>query len=552
MASALETGQVHGTAGLPGWVQAPNLASLLVVVLIAANYFSAFADLDFSWQVRTGERILRTGEFRPTDDFTYTIAGQRVPDFEWLYEVALFGIWSIFGYGGLKLLRVLLVAAPLLLLGLRLRREGVAWHGIALSLGAAFVVLAPAWNLRPLYCTTIGLLLVSGWLHDHCNGRRPLPWYLPLVMLFWANLHPGVITGQGLLAGAIGWEWLNRWVRLNPPLDRQRCWQLTVVGGLGLAATFISPDPLERLLYPFRAEVSAQVQRIFTEMQPVYVFVFAPPYTAILAYGIAVLVALTVLLCFRRYRLWEVALLLGLAALANVAFRSLQDWLLVMLALGVPHLARLPRLLVLQRRQMPWNSRWTGWLPLLELRLLHLERSSKRLLTCPLLRGQWLWPGAAVALLAVLSLIPPVSRRMPRQDANEWPAVALDWMDNHGIEGRFFGPPDYGSYVTWRLGGRARCYVDTRGFFFPADLLEDSHYLPLMTTDWRARLQRVLDRGTDYFLLETTGPRAALWRMLEPEVGEPLYRDGQAVLLTRAEVERALARLHDKRPAQSE
>jgi hypothetical protein len=516
---------------------------------MAATYFSAFGDLDFSWQVRTGERIVRTGELRPTDDFTYTIAGSRVPDFEWLYEVSLWGAWSVWGYGGLKLLRVVLVAAPLLLVGLRLRREGVAWHGIVLALGVAVIVLAPAWNLRPLCCTTIGLLLVSGWLHDHCTGRRPLPWLLPVVMLLWANLHPGVITGQGLLAGAIGWEWLNRWLRLNPPLDRGACRRLTVIGGLGLAATFLSPDPLERLLYPFRSEVSHPVQRIFTEMQPLHAFLLTPPYTVALAYAVAFLVGLTVVLRFRQYRLWEVALLLGLAVLANVAFRSLQDWLLVMLALSVPHLARLPRQIALQRRRLARDIRWTGTASGASRLVLRMDRSCKRILSSPLLRWQWLWPGAAVGVLAVLSLIPGVSRSMPVQDAKEWPAAALDWMAAHDIHGRFFGPPDYGSYVTWRLGDRARCYADTRGFFFSAELLEDSHYLPQRCPDWRPRLRRVLDCGTDYFLLETTGPRAALWQALQPVVEEPLYRDDQAVLLSREQVERAVARLEDAPPS---
>jgi len=32
---------------------------------------------------------------------------------------------------------------------------------------------------------------------------------VPLLMLVWGNTHPGIITGQGLLAGAIAWEWLN-------------------------------------------------------------------------------------------------------------------------------------------------------------------------------------------------------------------------------------------------------------------------------------------------------------------------------------------------------
>src|SRR5205814_2980525 len=138
-------------------------------------------DLDFSWQVRSGQRILQTGELLPPESFTYTIQGRPISQFEWLYEVVLALIWNSFGYGGLKLLRTLLVATPLVLLALRLRREGVRWHTVVLSLAAAVLVVAPAWNLRPMYCTTIGLLVVSSWLHDHCTGRRQLTWWLPVV-----------------------------------------------------------------------------------------------------------------------------------------------------------------------------------------------------------------------------------------------------------------------------------------------------------------------------------------------------------------------------------
>jgi hypothetical protein len=529
----------------PAWSSLPNLLSLCVIGLIAANYFNPFADLDYTWQVRTGERIVATGTLRPPEAFTYTIAGKQVPDFEWLYEVTLYEVWNAFGYGGLKLLRVVLVATPLLLLAWRLRCGGVGWHGIALTLGVAVAALAPAWNLRPLYCTTIGLLLVSGWLHDHCTGRRPLTWWLPVVMLAWANLHPGVITGQGLLAGAIGWEWLNRRQKVNRPLTWRACWRLTLIGGLGLLATLVSPDPVERLLYPFRPEVAHPIQRIFAEMQPLHRFILQPPYTTNLAYAVAAVVAVTVVVRFRRYRLWEVALLLGLAALANLAFRSLQDWLLVMLALGVPQLARLPRQLALARRRLTPELRRQEVLGSLRWAVLRVDRSCKHMLHGPLLRWQWAWPGAAVAVLAALSLLPPVSRGMPIQDGPDWPAGAVEWMAGHDVQGRFFSPPDYGSYVTWRLGDRARCYTDTRGFFFPPELLEDSHYLPQKLPGWQERLQRVLDRGTDYFLLETTGPRGELWRTLQPAVAEPLYRDERTVLLSRAQVEEAVSRLGD-------
>ena len=53
--------------------------------------------------------------------------------------------------------------------------------------------------------------MLTCWLHDHCTGRHRCPGWLPVVLLLWANLHPGVIIGQALLLGAIGWEWLNRW-----------------------------------------------------------------------------------------------------------------------------------------------------------------------------------------------------------------------------------------------------------------------------------------------------------------------------------------------------
>src|SRR5690349_17004154 len=112
------------------WKQLPNLFSILVLLLLAVNYFVPFADLDFTWQIRTGEQIVQTGDLQPRDSFTYTIAGRQVPEFEWLYEVLLWRIWSIFGYGGLKLLKTVLVTVPFLLLAARLRKERVRWHGI--------------------------------------------------------------------------------------------------------------------------------------------------------------------------------------------------------------------------------------------------------------------------------------------------------------------------------------------------------------------------------------------------------------------------------------
>ena len=525
----LETPAVLPGASPPGWpsiIPRPNLLSLAFICLIVANYLGTFADLDFTWQIRTGARIVDTGSLRPPDAFTYTIAGQSVPDFEWLYEVVLWAVWSCFGYGGLKLLKTFLVITPLLLVVWRLRVARVRGHAIILALFAAVFVLTPVWNLRPLYCTTIGLLLVSGWLHDHCTGRRPLTWWLPVVMLLWGNLHPGVITGQGLLLGAIAWEWLNRWVQLNAPLDRPALWRLTLVGGAGLLATLITPNPLERLLYPLKPELAHPIMRVFAEMAPLHTFLVKMPVAIGLVYVLAALVLVSVVLRFRIYRLWEVALLAGLAGLGNLAIRSLLDWFLMMLALGLPHLVALLGLAARADRRRRWVAL-----------LLRADRAVRRTLNRPLLRVQPFWPAAMVALLTVVSLIPPLSRRMPIQDARSWPVAAVAHIEQLGLHGRFFAFPDFGTYLTWRLGDRVKSYADTRGFFFPPAVLEDCHFLPQLGPDWRRRLDRVLDEyGTEFFLLETEGPRGKLWHSLRPHVGEPLYQDELSVLLTATQV----------------
>jgi hypothetical protein len=502
------------------------------------NYFLPLGDLDFAWQVRTGERIIRTGVLRQPDSFTYTIAGKELPDYEWLYEVAVAAVWNVAGWGGLKLLKTALVVTPLVLLARWLRREGVRWHGVALAELVAVAVVLPTWNLRPLVCSTIGLLLVAGWLHEHCRGRRPVGWRLPVTMLLWANLHPGVIAGQGLLAGAVAGEWLNRRLRWSPPLSRQSCGRLTLFAGLGLAATFLAPDPFGRLLYPFRAEVADPVQTIFAEIQPGYTGILAPPYTTGLAYALAALVGLTVLLRFRHYRNWELCLLAGTGLLAQRAFRCLPDWTLVMLALGVPQLVALLAAAARNGRRRAAAAA-----------LLRLDGRVKRVLISPAFRWQPAWPALALAALAVASL-PPWGRAMPAHEQAVWPTAAVDWVEAHGLPGaepqRVFGPPDYGAYLIWRLDGRVRVFTDTRGFYFDAELIGDSHYLPLAEPGWRDRLNRVLARGTDYFLLEADGPRGQLWRELQPRVGAPLYLDGRAVLLSREQVEKATGGVSDE------
>lgn len=518
---------------LPSWKVLPNGCSALLIALLAVNFFSPFSDLDFAWQIRTGELVLRTGQLRPPEAFTYTIAGRLIPDFEWLYDIGLYFLWSALGFPGVKLLQVVLVTTPLLLLAVHLHREGVRWRGVALSVTLVIIAAAPAWNVRPYYCTTIGVLLLTILLHDHCHGRRPVPAWLPLFMLLWANLHPAVIVGQAILLGAIAWEWVNRWVQLNPPLDRAACARLALIGGLGIAASFIAPDPIERLLYPFHPWLRHPIMRMFHEIQPLSHNVGRLPLSVAVLGLVAALTLWTVVRRFRHYRLWEVAVLAGEAWLAVTAMRALQDALLVMLALAVPQLAALMSQAARTERGRPAVAG-----------LLRVDRFAKRMTNDRLFRFEWFWPAVAFLLLVLAVLLPPVARRLPIPEPWYWPTGAVNAIAEQGLKGRFFGPADYGAYLILFAPDRAKVYVDTRGFFFPPELLEDSVFILKCEFDWRQRLPRVLDEyRTDYFLLPAAGEWGVFWQTLQPHIARPLYADDRAVLLSAAQVRAAVGRL---------
>ena len=464
-----------------------------------------------------------------------------VHDFEWLYEVSIYYVWSVFGLGGLKFLKMVSSPCRSILLGRRLKSEKVRWHGIALSFFLAVWILSGAWNLRAMYCTTIGLFLVSWWLHDHCVGRRQLTWWLPVVMLLWSNLHPGVITGQGLLLGAIGWEWLNRWLKFNTPLDWGRLKRLTIIAGLGIPGDLCQSGPDRPAAVSFQAGAGPSDPEILRRNEAAALLHRAC--AAGRAHRVLLLAACvlaTVLLKLRQFRGWELALLAGLTVLANVAVRCSAGLDLIMLALAVPKMRDL---------------------------LAEMARTDRRRLTaCLAAEDRPILPADAglqnVPVSAALAdrRGRAVSGHHADSAAGQQPADAAGGVlagrnravrEEQGLHGRFFSSPDHGAYIGWRLKENGLVYTDTRGFFFPPKLLEDSIMIPEKGADWQARLDRVLNEyHTDYFLLDVAGERGALWRDLQPFIDRPLSLDEKSVLLSADQVRHGLKKLSQQQVAQ--
>ncbi|MGB8013983.1 MAG: hypothetical protein WCF68_20380 [Terriglobales bacterium] len=162
------------------------------------------ADADIGWHIRTGERILAMHSLPRTDPFSSTMQGQPWFAWEWLYDILLGVLHRACGLNGVVWLCALLVAATFALLLSQLIKRGTG-----LLLAVVLMLLAEAAATIHLYArphivswlfSLLWFVVLERW-EGWGQTRLPrwIPWFFPLSMLLWVNLHGGWIFGIALL-----------------------------------------------------------------------------------------------------------------------------------------------------------------------------------------------------------------------------------------------------------------------------------------------------------------------------------------------------------------
>lgn len=258
----------------------------LVLVITFASIFAMAArvsvDTDSWWHLRTGAWILEHGRVPQTDPFSYTRFGEewRIPG--WLVQVPM--AW-MYGAGGPGLLNLWVAAMVTLAFALvyRAMDGGQFTKAFLLVLGAASAGVY--WAARP-YMVTFVLAAAYLWiLEDWRRGRSDRLWWLPVLMVVWANSHGGFAVGFIIwgvyLVGRIG-EAANQQIGVsadrqiiessltdslirrfaNSPIGR-----LALIGALMAAAVAVNPAGPEMLLYPFKTVGIEALQDSIQEWQ---------------------------------------------------------------------------------------------------------------------------------------------------------------------------------------------------------------------------------------------------------------------------------------------
>lgn len=272
---------------------AGTLGAAILFIALFATRIIQISDPDVFLHIRSGWWILASRAIPRTDPFALFTQGMPWVNHQWLAQVAI-ALASARPVGGLVMLS--LVRAGLITLSFFLIYRALRLRGVpqGLALLCVFVGSLPAWPFsepRPYLATYVFLAWMAwAWSAWRTRGSRAL-YFLPLVMLVWANSHGGAAAGLVFMAALAAGEALEGWLRRRTAAraDRfQPARRLGLILLLALLASFISPHGWRILLFPFKVVGQGALEtRIFEWQAPDARFAFLPFWVYVGLLGVA-------------------------------------------------------------------------------------------------------------------------------------------------------------------------------------------------------------------------------------------------------------------------
>jgi hypothetical protein len=233
-------------------------ATLALVYLLAVAFsLKNLLEPDLWWQLRTGEWMLENGSFPHADPFSYTYAGTPWQNIKWGFEVIIALFTRSMGTEMLMLVQVLCsigIVYFLLRLAKSLAPEAPSQLAYLIT-GLSFIVLEYRITGRPETITHLFFLMLLTILLEFRKTPSKTIWWIPLMMMAWANLHEAFGIGLVLLGVFMVSAWVEA-LKMHTQ-TRQQAQQLSIMFGLSLVTICLNPNFFQILLKPF--EIAGQV-----------------------------------------------------------------------------------------------------------------------------------------------------------------------------------------------------------------------------------------------------------------------------------------------------
>ena len=484
------------------------LLSLAAAIALLPHLARSFADPDLWWHVKTGELILQRGSIPDRDPFSFTAAGARWVNHEWLSEVILAGTFRLGGDRGLVALRLALLGAGCGLLVWLLWRRLPEPLPVLVLLLAALSELAGFWSLRPADATSILSLAFLACVEADRGGRHAALLALPPLMALWVNLHGGFLVGLVIAGACLGSRLLGLDEERPERPPRAERVRLAAV----LAATLLAPllNPYGPRLFGYLAGELGARHAFNAEWRSV-----PEEHGAWLPYAGWALAPLALLAAGRAWRRRPAeSVLFALSLVA--AFRNVRFVVLLILFGSLVAATGL--------------AAWIG-----RLRARGAGRLLDALATAPAI--------AAAGAVLLLLVLPPFLRGVMAGRLHfevhplHSPILATRFLADHDLGPNLAVRYDWGGYALYHLYPRYRVSLDGRG----VTVYPDRFFSAMLEAWFGGRALPVLaPYHPDAFLVESGGP--ASQELVRDPGWQPVFGDAMATVFVPRPRAAALAR----------
>jgi hypothetical protein len=413
-----------------------NFGLFVIVLAASATYlFRQIYDPDFFWHLKTGEWIWQHRMLPAFDIFTHTTllhaTGHQLYLLTsyWLSQLAFFISWRALDWWGIYVIRLIMLVSMVLLCAKRKEDDAIV------SLCSIVIMLVALLQVYPLerpqffsfifFACLIRLLESASAFHNASIEFKSLT-LTALLMLFWTNMHGGVVVGQALLAAYFARELLLLYVFKQKRNEGSKT--ILIASLAGLVSSLLNPNLVQGL-----SVVSGQLQQSNahnlannSEYMSSLSVLRSGDYTVVIAWVIATLFIVSILASFRKQNGAFVVVAICITYFSFVQVRHVPFLLLMAIPVIVNFFSTFNRIV---------------WVRILFV----------------LLCGITLYFFAGNEFRNLNRI-----KQSGWIDESYFPVQASSFLEKEKIAGKMFNPYLWGGYLIWRLGPEHKVFIDGR------------------------------------------------------------------------------------------
>lgn len=297
---------------------------MAILFLAALFSFRPITDSDIGFHLHGGKWIFEHHRFPDKDSYTYTVNTHDYVDLHWLFQIFVYGVYLMAGFNGLTILQTLVHAGLFALIWYWLSQEKIPTVAAISGLFLILQITEVRFNYRPEIITWLCLIFLFTELNRYISGSANRLWTLPLTMMVWVNVQGLFVLGLFVM----GSYFLSESFRKRS-VDRV----LLKYVLLSCGAVLINPYFIRGALFPIELSTRLQSDNIFKHS----ISEFISPWSSVAMhnpsmyqpavlwsyYGLSIILAVILIIRFRKIRLHEWAIASAFFYLSYLQFRNI-------------------------------------------------------------------------------------------------------------------------------------------------------------------------------------------------------------------------------------